>query len=150
MIIQPSLPYGEVIFCDDIREEINDKLNFVGVYENGMNILGKGPVNIRQICAWIALRTDPTKKPLSGKVKIIRSDTETEIYKFDFSFPSDFSIANLPNEKIEPEQIQYTELTLKVALFDLYFDRPCRLKVRAFSGDDEIRIGSLHIAFQEQ
>jgi hypothetical protein len=150
MIIQPSLPYGEVMFCDDIREEINDKLNFVGVYENGMTILGKLPVTIRQIFVWIAIRADPRKAPLSGKVKIIRSDTETEIFAYDFSFPPDFSMPNLPNEKIEPEQLVYTEVTLRVPLYDLYFDRACRLKVRAFSGDDEIRIGSLNITFDEQ
>jgi hypothetical protein len=150
MIIQPSLPYGVVIFCDDIREEINDKLNFVGVYENGMSIFGKHPVIIRQIAVWISLRTDSGKAPFSGKVKIIRSDTEAEIFSSDFIFPSDFSIPNLPNEKIEPEQLAYKELTLRAPLVDLYFDRPCRLKVRAFSGDDEIRIGSLNISFQEE
>ena len=150
MIIQPSLPYGIVIFCDDIREEINDKLNFVGVYENGMNIFGKGPVIIRQIAVWISLRSEIKNEHNFGKLKIIRSDNNLELFSSNYNFPPDVSVNALPKEQMESNQLVYSEITTRVALLDLYFDRPCRLKVRAFSGDDEIRIGSLNIAFQKQ
>jgi hypothetical protein len=149
MIIQPNLPSGFVIFCDDIREEINEKLNFVGIYENGMNILAKPPVIIRQISVWVSLRADIRKNPLSGKIKIIRSDNDTEISSSDFSISSDILEDELRNLHPEPDSFIYWETTVRVNLIDLYLDRPCRLKVRAYSGDNEIRIGSLNISFQD-
>lgn len=149
MIIQPNLPSGFAIFCDDIRQEINEKLNFVGVYENGMNILAKAPVIIRQISVWISLRADIRKNPLSGNIKIIRSDNGAEISSSGFNISSDISEDELINLHPEPDSFIYWETTVRVNLIDLYFDRPCRLKVRAYSGDNEIRIGSLNISFQD-
>jgi hypothetical protein len=47
-------PSGTVVFCDDVRREVDGKLSFVGVYPaNTMFVNGQFPQTISKLCAFI-------------------------------------------------------------------------------------------------
>ena len=56
MIINPSLPSGHTVFCDDIRHEINGKITLVGTYTNIMYISGSLPHVLPKFCLGIVFR----------------------------------------------------------------------------------------------
>jgi hypothetical protein len=48
---KPESSFGYCIFCDDIRQEIANKLTYVGVfYGPELNVLGALPANIGKFC----------------------------------------------------------------------------------------------------
>jgi len=48
---KPESSFGYCIFCEDIRQEVNNKLTFVGVYFGAeLNVLGVLPAGIGKFC----------------------------------------------------------------------------------------------------
>lgn len=76
---QPKFEYS--IICDDIRQEIGNKLTFVGVYQNFI-IVPKIPFNFPKLCFFIQYKdiragdqfllelTDPSSKTITKAIKI--------------------------------------------------------------------------------
>jgi len=57
--------YGHVVFCDDVRQEIGDKLTIVGTYVGELTIFGTFPAVLPKLCAVVWLNTpvfDPIKR----------------------------------------------------------------------------------------
>lgn len=147
MIINPQLPNGHVTFCDDVRYELYGKTTLVGVYGPDMQLFGEAPLILSELHAVVQFNVDPESVPLNGAIKVIKSGSEEILCQQDFAFPQvDF---DLPNMAPHPEEFQkgYHGLTTHFVIRDVAIEEPCRLKVRAFVGEDEIRIGSLLIGF---
>jgi hypothetical protein len=147
MIINPTLPNGNVIFCDDVRFELNGKSTFVGVYGTEMRLFGNAPLLLSELHVVVNFHVLPSQTPLNGVIRIIKSGTENTICEQDFAFPDVNQIGSRLLLHPEESQIAYSGFNAHFLIKDLLIDEPCRLKVRAFVEDDEIRIGSLHISF---
>jgi len=147
MIVNPHLPNGHVIFCDDVRYELNNKVTLVGIYGTEMLLFGDAPLTLTGLRAVVDFKIDPESAPLHGVIKIIKSGSEEVLCQQDFAFPeAQDELANFP---IHPEEFQQADTGLNVHFLigNVLIDEPCRLKVRAFVGTDEIRLGSLNIRF---
>lgn len=148
MIINPRLPTGHVVFCDDIREEIGGKLTYVGVYRNALVISALAPVTLPQLCAAVSLRIEPPAGPLSVILRILRSDSDEALFEAQVELeeliaplhPSPFSDAN---------SVPFFELFFPVRMPSLIIKQDCAIKVRAYIGDDEIRLGAILVSFAE-
>jgi hypothetical protein len=149
MIINPQLPGGFVIFCDDIRHEVSGKETIVGKYSNELTVFGVSPVVLPKICMLICLRVDPHSRPCEGQVRITRSDTETPLASFDFDFPSPEEFPIRLTDETESESKIYDEAVVTATIGNLAVEKAFRLKVRAFIGEDEVRLGSLRIGFAD-
>lgn len=149
MIVNPHLPGGFVIFCDDIRHEISGKETIVGKYSNELTVFGASPVVISQICLLVCLRIDPHARPCNGQIKITRSDTELPLASFDFNFPSPKEFPIRPTDETEAESKIFDEAIVFATIGNIVVEKAFRLKVRAFIGQDEIRLGSLRIGFAD-
>ncbi len=147
MIVNPQLPNGHVTFCDDVRYELNNKRTLVGVYGTEMRLFGEPPLMLSALNAVVDFMVDPQSLPMKGDIRIIKSGSEEVLCQQELEFRN--PDADLPNIIIHPEELmqEYVGLSSHFIMRNVVIDEPCRLKVRAFIGKDEIRIGSLRICF---
>jgi hypothetical protein len=146
VIINPDLPSGHVTFCDDIRHEVSGKMTLVGVYQGQILVNGDLPAIIPQICAVITLRLSPPSKPLRPIIKIFRSDQDEPLFSLETEIsaaPSVPTIVPLPGA--DPDGVNFLQMGITAQIQGFAISEPCTLKVRAFIGDDEIRLGTLQI-----
>ncbi len=150
MIINPRLPTGHVVFCDDIREEIGGKRTFVGVYGNFMVIAAVGPITLQQLCAAISLRIHPPIEPTAVSIRIFRSDGDELLFEASAEFPPTPSDLSSDTSSFGDENsLSFIELFVPARMQNLVITQDCAIKVRAFIGDDEIRLGSIVVSFVE-
>ncbi len=146
MIINPNAPGGYTIFCDDIRHEVTGKTTLVGVYNNQMIVAGAMPITLPQIFAAITLRLEPPAVGLKAIVKIFRSDDSEPLFVFEADIePMDAQLIPMQLPNLESDSVTFMTIGITAQMQSLVIDKPCALKVRAFIGDDEVRLGSLQI-----
>jgi hypothetical protein len=146
MIINPSLPSGHVTFCDDIRHEVTGKVTLVGVYQGQIMVNGNLPAIIPQICAVVSLRLLTPTGQLKPIIKIFRSDQDEPLFLLEADIESIPNIAMaVPLPNIDPDPINFMQMGIMAQMQGIVISEPCILKVRAFVGDDEIRLGTLQI-----
>jgi hypothetical protein len=63
----------QTIWCDDIRQELGNKLSFMGVYTGGLVVPGK-PIVLSRLCVWIAIHSDIKNPIRTAKVQVTESD----------------------------------------------------------------------------
>ena len=147
MIINPTLPFGHVTFCDDVRYELNGKSTLVGIYGTEMRLFGEAPLLLPELHVMVALNVSAEKTPLKGQFRIIKSGSEQIICEQNFEIPDCSSVDDEVTVHPESQQLSFVGLNTHLIIRNFSIDEVCRLKVRAFIGKDEIRIGSLHISF---
>ena len=146
MIIQPTLPGGFVIFCDDIREEVNGKFTFVGTYAGEMTIFGAAPVILPKICVAVRLRVNPAALPQHIVFKITKeteqdSDTLLEAPLDAPAPPEQFKFP----ENIGGDGFKFIEIGFNTELVGITFPDISTIRVRALIGEDELRVGALTV-----
>lgn len=139
MIINPSLPGGHTVFCDDIRRELNGKMTLVGSYNGAMFINGALPTTLPKFCLAVSLWEEQgSLEPVSVKV----------------FFPGDEPDAPSASAEMNPQadmpQAANDEFTMRESMF--FFEIPGAvireegfIKVRAYRGDNEIWLGALPV-----
>jgi hypothetical protein len=139
-IITPSLPSGFVIFCDDIRREDNGKLIYIGVYGADMLIPGPFPALLPTFCALTTYREAPgeTEPPVTLKLFIPGLE--------EAAATAHVPVEQMRNVRLPPATEQSSPslnslIQLKISPLILYQEG--LIRVRAYRGDDEIRLGSL-------
>ncbi len=157
MIVNPSLPSGFVTFCDDIRLEVTGKRTMVGVYNGQLLLAGDLPAAIPQICALIDLRLEPTLEPFTVIIKVLKSDMDEPLFLFEAEFdPSQSPPIEIQMAAEDPDALRFVNLGVTAQMQNVIITGPCALKVRAYIGLDEFRLGALQIlvtptdAFDEQ
>lgn len=143
MIMNPHFPSGYVVFCDDIRHEFNGKTTQVGIYNGPMILLSALPAIIPQICAVITLRFEPPEAIFKPKFKLFQTGIEQPLFETETEFPQ--PPADLVPHLPDHDSINFHQLTIEAQLNGLIVTEPCSLKVRAYVGEDEIRLGTLQI-----
>jgi hypothetical protein len=147
VIINPNAPGGYTIFCDDIRHEITGKTTLVGVYNSQLIVTDSLPVTLPQICAAITLRLLPPEERVKPIIKIFRSDQEEPIFVCEADIePVEPQLLPLRPPHLELDSVTFMQMGITAHMQNLVISEPCALKVRAFIGDDEVRLGSLQIS----
>lgn len=150
MIINPRLPSGHVVFCDDIRQETNGKRIFVGVYNNVLGIAVPAPITLPLLCAAIVLRIEPPIEPVTTIIRITRTDTDEVMFEIETKItPMNPVEQNTIEKTIESDSITFINVEVNAQIQDVIISRDCEIKVRAYLGDDEIRIGTLQVRFSD-
>lgn len=148
MIINPSFPSGSVVFCDDVRQEVAGKLTFVGAYAGHMMLTANLPVVLPQICAVTTFRLAPPTEQIKAVFKILKSGQDEPLFEMEADIPaaqpSDFFSPTAADQ--DPDAVKFLQMIITAQMQNLIITEPCTLKVRAFVGDDEIRLGALRIS----
>ena len=148
MIINPNLPSGFVTFCDDIRHEVTGKMTLVGVYSGQMIISGTLPITLPQICAVITFRFSPPSEPIKPVIKIFMSGQDEPLFMMETEItPAEAEAAVARDVPLyeDPDRITFGQMVITPQIQGLIVKEACTLKVRAYIGDDEIRLGALSI-----
>lgn len=143
--IAPQTPYGYTLFCDDIRQEIGNKVSLIGIYSGELIILGQLPIALPKLALRIVYNERPgeSTEPVELRIYLPGDNDDLPSVK-----------ASIPLEKIRSEPIpagqDWTDpvmtATLHTEIAPLQIKQEGFLKVRAYRGDLEIRLGALRIS----
>jgi hypothetical protein len=67
--------YLTVIFCDDIRQEVGNKMSLIGCYQ-GELIVNSAPTALPKLCALITVTTPKGKPFKSLTIRVVKNDDE--------------------------------------------------------------------------
>lgn len=148
MIINPSFPSGFVTFCDDIRHEVTGKMTLVGVYNGQMIVGGTLPITLPQICAVITFRFLPPSEPMKLAIKVFMSGQDEPLFMMETEInpaEAETAVTEVVPSEDDPHKITFARMVITPQIQGLMITEACTLKVRAYIGDDEIRLGALPI-----
>ncbi len=137
-VIQPQLPSGYTIFCDDIRFEVSGKISLIGIYSAVM-FVKEFPTILPQLWASIYFVQSPNEtRPLSLRLLLEVKGEDRILQEAKIEHPS-----SIPPG--ETEGFQMSQMNLQLQMQHFQISEEGRLKVRAYRDNDEIRLGALDI-----
>jgi hypothetical protein len=155
-IVFPNLPSGNCIFCDDIRYEINGKRSFIGVYGTHL-YTSEIPFVLPKFCLSIDFR-DEVDVAEDVALKIL-FEQSSEVPNDEDFVPTEFDVGDLIFESSLGSSSKLVRkkpkgFMMKAGRFDfqispLHIASRGRLKVRAYRGDVEVRLGTLIVELAE-
>jgi hypothetical protein len=137
-------PYGTTVFCDDVRDEVSGKKTYVGVYFNEMLLPGEFPVLIPQFAlaiTYLEPLSDPVEEVIL-KVFVPGENTDSEVAA-DVVLPVD-RVDSL-DERTKDPLAEYRAHIFHFKISPFLIAREGYVKVRAYVGEREIRLGSLRV-----
>jgi hypothetical protein len=146
-VFHPATPSGYTIFCDDVRHEITGKQILIGVY-NADLVVESLPALLPSFNFVIHYRERKNESELPVKI-VITVPTPDDQPILEMDIPREgFKQAPPPPDAIEGEMLSAVNMTSSVA--GLLLTHIGRIKVRAYRGDDEIRLGTLRIRLRSE
>lgn len=155
-ISYPNLPSGNTIFCDDIRYEIGNKRSLIGIYSTHM-FLNEIPCTINKLCASVYFREEPDS-PHATDIRVLHDsimdgrdikDARDDSFDNEVLIERRFMEVPISAIKDKGEFFSFRFCVLDFTMTNLIITKPCRIKVRAYQEDLEIRLGSLIIDERE-
>jgi hypothetical protein len=141
-VISPSTPSGYSLFCDDIRQEDNGKQILIGLYHGDM-LVESFPILLPTFRVLIRYqeRINESRLPIKFVVTVPdEAGNDTPVFQADMPRESLDSVP-APSDNVDDP---FATLNLN-AVFSPLILYQGRIKVRAYRGDDEIRLGTLRI-----
>jgi hypothetical protein len=137
-------PYGTTIFCDDIRDETTGKKTYVGVYPQDMVVSGPFPALIPQFALAITYLEPLSMEicPVTIKIFVPSEDEEDQIAA-EIDIPIDRGIDS--NLRENDPQAQFRAILMALKISPLVVVKEGYIKVRAYLGKEEVRLGSMRI-----
>jgi len=125
--------YLEVIYCDDIREEVGNKFSYMGVYSGELTV-PNAPVLLSKLCVVAKVITDIDHPFESLEVRIVmgQGDDETEILSTgSISLP-----AEMPKQHDDSNRLM-AQMTFMLTPFQI--NKETILRVKAITESEELR-----------
>lgn len=136
-------PFGYTIFCDDIRDEIFNKKTFVGVYQNELVIPGPFPFLLPTFGFSISY-IEPMGWPAEQvQLKVTCPGQDDEQVVIDADIPTGGSASEHSSLEEISDKFRAHIMNFKISPLVIFKEGP--LKVRAYAGGREIRLGSLNV-----
>lgn len=121
----------EVIYCDDIREEVNHKFSYIGVY-SGELIVQTAPVLLPKLCIGVKVVTDMDDpfETLEVRVVKVKGEDETELLSTGTTSP--------PTELPRPDGSALIVAQMHFTLIPFHIDEETSLRVKAITEREEL------------
>jgi hypothetical protein len=133
------------IYCDDVRQEVGNKLSLIGIYREKM-LVSALPVLIPKLCVCVWARTPESKPFRALKIKLFLNDKilveqDAPSLQMDEAQSARTALTPLPGESLMPT------LTAQIAvqISPLPIEAPSVLRVRVQTEEEELRAGGLTI-----
>ena len=139
-------PFGHTIFCDDLRLEVDGKISLIGVYTGGMNVGAAFPVAIPKFAIFVTYheRMLAPLEPITVKILMEREEGVDVLYEQSVDLTEAKTKGpELASPVALDERLSATAFNVQFA--PLVIPGRCALKVRAYRGGEEIRLGALQI-----
>lgn len=146
--VAQETPFGSTIFCDDIRHEIGGKFSYIGIYTGTINFNQPLPQKLSKFAFAIKYSERPGESTENVNVRIyMPGDPEDEPHTM-VELPMDDIRANIPpREKLENAQDPILTTTFHIAMENVEFKENGLIKVRAYRGDLEVRMGTIQVQY---
>jgi hypothetical protein len=141
-VIAPTTPFGSVIFCDEVRHEANGKHIYIGVYVDGMYVHPSFPAKVASLSVvikYIERRGDSSNDVV---LRVFFPGEEKAAFEAT-ALRKDVDAVQLPEgpEVDDP----FVQVMIVAQFRELVIKQAGWMKVRAYLGDDEIKLGTMHI-----
>lgn len=143
----PSTPYGYTVFCDDVRQETGGKTSHMGIYRSKLIVNTSLPVTIPRLAFVIYYfeRPDESTEPVSLHVYMPGDDDNAPV--FTANLPVDAMRAQV-QERDTPAVDPLISVILSFVAGPVELKSEGPIRVRAYRGDLEIRLGTLLVTAQ--
>ena len=141
-VLKASTPNGLTIFCDEIRTENNGKQIYIGIYKAEMLLGPSFPARLPSFSVIILYRERPGESSHPVRFAVFVPGAEEPAFEAHVDRAQLDSIP-LPTDEDADDPV--LELTLAANFRDFVLQEAGRIKVRAFRGDEEIRLGTLQV-----
>jgi hypothetical protein len=143
-ILSPSTPYGYTIFCDDLRREANGKALYIGVYA-GSIIVPFIPIGLTSLVAMVIYREriGESTDPVTIKIFLPGGNDGSPTVTLELAMNENRNALKLDPSVEDLEQFISVEIPILISPFLIGAEGFVR--VRAYRGDDEIKLGSLRV-----
>jgi hypothetical protein len=137
-------PFMWATFCDDVRQEVGNKLSYLGVY--GPNLVVQSfPTTLVKLCCVFSVRVPLSATPKHVVFRLLRDDEvlfEAYLTQSDIKDPA----ATAPADG--PDSVALT-ISSVAQLVGFPITQRCILKVRAVVDGKELRGGALELLAAE-
>lgn len=150
-IIKRQSPSGYVIFCDDVRPEINGKMIFVGVYPgNDMTVLvDSWPATIPKLSLVIAYHENRETFVSLSEIRVYLPGEPEDTPSFRIQPPLKEALeAIIPPRPFDDDTDLMKGFVTYTMISPLVIQQEGRIRVVAYIGDDTFKLGSLYIRRQ--
>lgn len=144
-IYVPKTPSGHSIFCDDVRQEVSGKMIYIGVYQGELIVLQPPPIILPTFNIIVTYLERPREENRPVVLKVFIPGAENPIV--DAAVPIDAARA-MPNNAPDGEDF-LVSIRMPMRFSPLVIEAEGLIKVRAYIGDDEIRLGTLRVRVME-
>lgn len=133
---QDELPVAYTTFCDDLRQEVGNKVSYMGVYQ-GMMLSQVFPIALPKLCAAVTVRFLRERAPTTLDFKLFLQDVVVAERSLD---PGPL----MAQQRSEPG----ANAVFATALFHMapfFVEEPTLLKSRVYFDGQELKAGALGI-----
>lgn len=131
----------EVIYCDDIRNEVGNKLSYMGIYTHEM-IIPNAPLLLPKLCIAVKVVTDINDPFESVTVRLVKIKDHEETELISTGLIHLPQVADLPGRDDDTTRLSF-EMQFMLSPFQI--DEEAKLRVEATTEREEIRGSALRI-----
>jgi hypothetical protein len=138
-----SQPYGVAIFCDDIREEAQKKLTYVGCYQGSLVIGADFPVALPKFAIGVVYNEPANLPVLPLKLRITwpgEPGGEDQVWEADLDQKEPSPDGS---DVSDPDRVR--RMVLNIVIAPLNILSPGMIRVRVYRDGLQIKLGSLKI-----
>lgn len=140
----PSTPYGYTIFCDDVRQEMGGKVSHMGIYRGQLIINAPLPVTLPKFAFVIHYSERPGESTEPVTIHIYMPGDAEDAPTATTELPIEDARSKAP-EPDTPDSDPLLSVIWYLVLAPFELKSEGRIRVRAYRGDLEIRLGTLKI-----
>jgi hypothetical protein len=135
-----EFPYGNTIFCDDIRFEIGGKASLMGCFGAELRTFGQVPLMLSSFAAFVSVRIPRAMqfKKLAVALMVDFGEGQKELSRVEIP------VDEKPRDGAEPGQIYSIDVPFRLS--PLIIEGEGFIRCRAYVDDLEVKVGSLRVA----
>lgn len=141
-------PNGSAVFCDDVRYEANGKQLFIGVYAGEMIISPGFPATLPTFSVVVRYQERRAESYVPVTIKIFIPGDDEPIFTATVP-PEQFASIKF-SEDYDYEGDPHVMVGFAATFPGITIKQAGKIKVRAYRGDDEIKLGALRVRSQDQ
>jgi hypothetical protein len=135
-----EFPYGNTIFCDDIRFEIGGKASLMGCFGAELRAFGQAPLMLSSLAAFVSVRIPQAMVFQKLAVVLLADfgDSQKEVARVDLP------VEPKQRDGIEAGQLLSVDVPFRLSPFII--EGEGFLRCRAYLDELEVKLGSLRVA----
>lgn len=127
----------EVIYCDDIREEIGNKVSYMGIYSKDL-FVPTAPIVLPKLCIAVKVVTDMNDPFKELEVRVLKGEDEVELLTTG-------PIPGPPDDWTSEDNLTFMVAQMAFVLAPYQIDGDTILRVRARTEREDLKGRALRI-----